>query len=594
MAITARLSLGFAAILMLLLSPILAISPAHADTSDFSYDSWHVEYQLGVNAEGRSVTQVTETLTARFPDFDQNRGIVRGIPLDYQGTSTDPRDFSVTDQNGTPIPFEIEEDSGFVAVLTGDDSYVRGLQTYVINYTLSDTVLARDDASADEFYWDLVDFEHLQPIQEFSASIKLSPELASKLNGNTRCYTGTAGSTQQCELTLSDSGSEFIISAIPLAPREGVTVAIGLTPGAVTQPPARIPNFALDTLPIAVGGVGILSGIGAVIAAMALRRKRRTGRGTVVAQYEVPAHLPPLLAAPIAGTVVSVPAEFVHLAVSGVARIEEIQGKKKPRPALRLLDPARAGDPLDTATVDDLFPDEGPGALVKIPKHDESFGKRMEALKSLGSEAATERGYFERAASPLGRILGLITLGIGVVVLAFVIANFVTRGTDAAAIALITAIAALVLGVVGVVKHRVHTPLGAETREYLEGVKLFISVAEAERIRVLQSYEGAERVQDGSVNVVNLYEKLLPYAMMFGLEKQWGKILETHYSADPSYVPYWYPGIGVYGFSNFNDTLSQFTSSLNSAVSYTSSSSGGSTGGGFAGGGGGGGFSGGR
>nr|WP_280116271.1 hypothetical protein [Leucobacter coleopterorum] len=75
-------------------------------------------------------------------------------------------------------------------------------------------------------------------------------------------------------------------------------------------------------------------------------RKRRVGRGVVVAQYEVPASLPPLLAAPIVGSMTSaasVPAEFVHLAVSGVIRIEESEATWRPRPTIRLMDLTRCG-----------------------------------------------------------------------------------------------------------------------------------------------------------------------------------------------------------------------------------------------------------
>ncbi|QIM18544.1 DUF2207 domain-containing protein [Leucobacter coleopterorum] len=245
----ARILLGTMASLTLLFAPFTALTPAQADTSDFSYDSWHVDYQLDTDEDGRSITRVTETLVAHFPDFDQNRGLVRGLPVDYENASTDPRDFSVTDLTGTPIPFELETGDGFIAVLTGNDDFVHGVQGYVISYTLSDTILARDDGSADEFYWDLVDSEHLQPIKQFTASISFSPKLASKLNGNSRCYIGAAGSTDECEMTRNEAGPAFSVPAIQLAPKQGVTVAIGFEPGTVVQPDSRIPNFALDTLP---------------------------------------------------------------------------------------------------------------------------------------------------------------------------------------------------------------------------------------------------------------------------------------------------------------------------------------------------------
>src|SRR5690606_39497670 len=79
-------------------------------------------------------------------------------------------------------------------------------------------------------------------------------------------------------------------------------------------------------------------------------------------------------------------------------------------------------------------------------------------------------------------------------------------------------------------KHTVLTPSGAERYEHLLGGKEFIRVAEADRLKMLQSYQGAERRSDGTIDVVHLYEKLLPYAMLLGQEKSWTRVLEATYS----------------------------------------------------------------
>jgi uncharacterized membrane protein YgcG len=573
--------------------------PAHASVDDFSYDGWRVEYRIGTDDEGRAIARVTETLTARFPDFDQNRGLVRGLPIDYEGSSTDPRDFSVTDAAGEPVPFDVERDDGFVAVLTGDDRYVHGVQTYVIEYTLSDVVLARDDGKADEFYWDLTDFEHRQPINGFSAQISFSPELAEHLNGDARCYSGAAHSTQEC--AISEAGGEFSVSVAALDPREGVTVAIGLEPGSVAQPPERLPNFALDTLPFAGGAAALGVGVAGLVSVLSLRRKHRTARGTIVAQYDVPNYLPPLVAAPIVGSTSNpASAQLVHLAVNGTLRIEDgvaeqgLFGPKQPQPVLRLVDPGRAGAPVDREAMLQLFPQAAPGAAFTIPKQSESFASKMRKLQSSGVEQARSRGYFQRLHSPAARALGIVGIVVSAGLLVLSLVGIAQRGSVAGLVGLVAGGIALVLSIIAVCPQRVHTPAGAETREYLEGVREFIRVAEADRIRMLQSYSGAERQQDGSVDVIHLYEKLLPYAMLFGLEKQWTRTLAVRYEQSPGYVPYWYPAVAMHGLGAFDSTISQFTSSLNSSVSYTSSSSGGSSGGGFSGGGGGGGFSGGR
>ena len=570
---------------------------AHAEVADFTYDSWSFEADVLLDADGRPEMHVTETLVARFPEFDQNRGIVRGIPADYEGAPTDPRDFEVTDGDGQPIPFEVEEDDGFVAVLTGDDDYVHGVQTYVISYTVSDMMLARDDGTADEFYWDLLDFEHLQPVEAFSATIRFSPELARNATGNAVCYFGEARSDANCEISAAADGSAVTVAPLTLGAQEGLTLAVGFAPGTAVEAPARVPNFALDTLPLIAGGGAIASGGIAAGGILVLRRKRRSARGVVIAQYEVPRDLPPLIAAPIiGGSTQPVSAQFVHLAVNGAIRIEEAPAAKrgKPRPMLRLIDPNQATDPLDAATLSRVFHTLSAQATFLIPKDDEDFGKRMTKLEERGAQAAIDRGYLERQRSRFAFLAGIVALCIGAATLALAIFGLLARGSGGALGGCVLAAGAIVLGLVGISKHRVHTELGAQTREYLAGVREFISVAEADRLRMLQSYTGAERTSDGEHTVIHLYERLLPYAMLFGLEKKWAKVLETSYSEHSDYSPNWYPGLGVLGLSGFTSTISQFTSSLNSSVSYTSSSSGGSTGGGFAGGGGGGGFSGGR
>ena len=166
-----------------------------------------------------------------------------------------------------------------------------------------------------------------------------------------------------------------------------------------------------------------------------------------------------------------------------------------------------------------------------------------------------------------------------------------SRGVPVVAF-VITAVGVGVSAIVAFSRHTVLTPQGAERSEYLRGVREFIRVAETDRLRMLQSVDGAERRADGSIDVIHLYEKLLPYAMLFGEERSWSTVLETTY-ADTGRDPDW---VSTYVGVSLATRLSTYSTSMTTAATYTpaSSSSGGSTGGGFSGGGGGGGFSGGR
>ena len=107
-------------------------------------------------------------------------------------------------------------------------------------------------------------------------------------------------------------------------------------------------------------------------------------------------------------------------------------------------------------------------------------------------------------------------------------------------------------------------------------------MAEAERLAFNQSVGGAMR--DAHDRVV-LYERLLPYAVMFGLEKSWGEVLNAVYQ-EADCVPAWYFGAQAFNASSFANSIKSFSSVASSASSSGSSGSGG---GGFSGGGGGGG-----
>lgn len=575
----------------------LGAGPAYASVDDFRFASWDARYKVSLDSEGRAVAQVTETITAQFPDFDQNRGIVRGLPLRFEGAPAAPEDVSVTDEFGAPVPFSLEQDDTFKVILVGDDTYVHGLQTYVLTYTLHDPVIAASETRVDEFYWDVLPLERPQAIDHFSVKVEFAPELAESLTGASACYVGASGSDTRCE--IAESGSSVVVPSMQVAPGAGVTVAIGLAPGSVVQPPERVPDFALDTLPMLLSGGAALAGAGVFTGVALMKRKRRTHRGVIVAQYDVPADLPPLIAAPIIGGFPTpIAAQFVHLAVNGVTRIEEPEppsGILKPKRTIdfRLLDRSRAADALDRQAVNAIFSAAEEGTTFRVPKQSEKFAKKMQNLAKEGTSAAKRRGYFTRERSPIALAFGILAL-----LLVIPAAVLIAKGAERDSV--VTGLVSFVLGaialiafIVSIPKHRVHTPLGAETYEYLMGVKEFIRVAETDRLRALQSYSGAERKADGTVDVIHIYEKLLPYAMLFGLESEWSRVLEVVYREDSLNSPSWYPAV-VLSNGGLGNTMTSFASSMSSSASYSSSSSGGSSGGGFSGGGGGGGFAGGR
>lgn len=173
----ALLLTALAGVMLLGAAPLAASADVDdADVNDFDYSSWHSRVELGMDAEGRSTAHVTETLVAEFPTTDQNRGIVRGYPERYEGAGLSLDIVSVTDADGEPVPHEVDAgENGVTYVLTGDDDFVHGPTTYVIEYTMRDVLLAAEGSGLDEFYWDLLPLDSTQDIGQFSADIVLSP-----------------------------------------------------------------------------------------------------------------------------------------------------------------------------------------------------------------------------------------------------------------------------------------------------------------------------------------------------------------------------------------------------------------------------------
>ena len=157
-----------------------------------------------------------------------------------------------------------------------------------------------------------------------------------------------------------------------------------------------------------------------------------------------------------------------------------------------------------------------------------------------------------------------------------------------------TVIASIIL-ISTTVKYKKYTEKGLDTANYLDGLYLYINMAEADRLKFLQSAKGADTSKEG---IVKLYEKLLPYACLFGLEESWLSELGK-YCKEIDYSPTWYGGNEFITYY----ALSSMTRHVNGAISssatygngYSNSGSGSSSfgsgigGGGFSGGGGGGG-----
>ncbi|MCX5781716.1 MAG: DUF2207 domain-containing protein [Elusimicrobia bacterium] len=130
------------------------------------------------------------------------------------------------------------------------------------------------------------------------------------------------------------------------------------------------------------------------------------------------------------------------------------------------------------------------------------------------------------------------------------------------------------------------TVLGRKLMDKIEGFKMYLSVAEKDRLNFIIQPEKKPEI----------FEKYLPYALALGVEQKWAEyfadVFSTATVGGNQYSPAWYSGT-AWAASGLPIFASSFASSFTSAISSSStapgSSSGGGGGGGSGGGGGGGG-----
>jgi uncharacterized membrane protein YgcG len=559
------------------------------DLDDFSFSSLDVQYTLGREDDGTSTMLVVERFTAVFPEYDQNRGMRRSIP-EYTVGPHEPRLISITDGEGNPRPSETESEDGEFSMTSRAGDYVHGEQVYVFTYLLHN-VTVRTDAGVDEFYWNVPGTDSPQPFGAVNVRVLVPDNLSGSLTGAMACYVGYAGSTQTCEIAEDPgadvAGTAIAASAGPLYPYQTATIAVGFDQGTFTP-------FNPDYLASPWGWLQAIAGlglVGSIVYAIVVRRRRLSdgpGRPTIIAEYTPPKQVDALESAVLLGrTTKAIPAEVLEQAVLGSIRI--IEGEKKlfggTKLKAQLIDPSRAdGDGM--LLLGGLFPFLEPGSEYEFGQTDTRFSSAAQNILALAEKELVSRRL--RRSVPFTTRMGPVLAAVVASASVFIFGVFALTSYVDALIPILLIIASVLVTIIvsGVVSRKVLTAEGAEVRDHLMGLKEFIEWAEADRIRMLQSPAGAERVRIDPADpaeMLKLYEVLLPYAVVFGQEKQWAEQLAVLYGRDTS--PSWYSGSTAFSAASFSSGIS----SLSASSSSSSSTSGGSSGGGSAGGGGGGG-----
>ncbi len=567
---------------------------------------------------------------ASFPQHDQNRGIVRAIPNRYRDIDTQLDLLSVTDEAGMARSFTVETDGDFdvVTIAVPEGQYVHGAQTYVIEYTQRDVTAFFENTGRDEFYWDINGTGWRQPFRQVVAELQVAPELVDALADDFACYQGAEGANEPCTILRTGEASYSASADRELEPRETMTIAVGFAPGTFAEAePGFIQRNALwlTALPLAVA---------ALLAATILILVRSVwldapSRRAVIAQYEPPPGLDMFLAAEMVGAQPrAAVASLLDLAVRGNSRLlhHDVPLAGSPRLATGTVLTAPGADPYTVpvfgvqAISDDglttaergfaamIFPPKlAPDAVRWFDRPDSALAERIVAWRDETSRRAMTLGLRRRptTASYVPVLLLAILTALAQAAGLLALIERVERDPMLVAPALLgfAGTTAVVFLLILAFRRRPLTPEGREALDHLRGLQLFLRLADADRIRMLQSPQGAERYIAGNgavaasgligaeprVQIIRVYERLLPYAVLFGYERAWLATLAHHYQqARPEWMIF---GRHDVHLPIFLDSLSGLVSSL--ATSYSgsdhSSSSGGSDDGGSAGGGGGGG-----
>lgn len=575
---------------LFLIIGVVIFSYTHASAEVIkSFDS-----QIVVNLD--SSISVTETIVYDS-EGSQKHGIFRDItPVSSEGEPMEIKQISVVDENGASHQWQRQTNDGDVRLKIGDPERVfRGQKTYVIKYNATNAVAHGD---IDEIYWNATGNNWPFGIEQASARVHLPIGVSVAQQS---CYVGQKG--------IRPAGScnslgEFFSSDRALSAGEGMTVAVGFPSGIVQEyAPTlgdKVFKFLASFLPLLIPVVAF------IFMFQKWYRKGRDakGSGVIVPQYEVIDNLTPLEAAVIIRQKFNardLTAEILWLATQGYITITHNVEKKflgkKTEFTLKLknINTEKLAD-FDKQLLQEIFylGTSGPleeGKEVTLSQSYSLFGI-VTSLETKIKKRLVENGYYTKDFITKN-VLQTTRFYRGVVVFIIIsvfilqtdistviVSALLSRATELTAFLLLPSIVvtAIIVSLFSTVMPA-KTQKGVRAKEHLLGLKNYIKIAEKDRITFHNAPE---------VNAI-LFEKLLPYATMFGLDVKWAAAFEGLTVPPVSWYESTDYGVGTGRIVATPVLVGDLSRELTSNFFMAASSGSGSGGGGFSGGGGGGG-----
>lgn len=616
------------------------LTAAGYEYNNFTFKDFTADYYLDQAEDGTSNLLVREKLTAIFPETTfKNHGITRVIPYTNQDghnltmRSDDTIEINVW-QNGKSVrPYKVEGGDGYFMVYIGDpEVYVQGEQVYELEYEFINVVTEFDEdgKSWQELYWDTNGNGWKQEFETLTARVHFADkEIANNYTGESWCYVGRFGYSGQnrCKISKISDGLEF--QTQNLKPGQNLTFDIEFKPESFV-----VPGPTKDYRLVLAGIIVLLVFVAELVAIYAIYKLSQAKRKYYKSLFVKPEYTPPE-----GLTVGEMATNYIKSGKLGnnkVATLMELATRHKieiiKRETKTKLGKTRTKWFVKVKSLDLSAEQVTILKILQGSTSSLSVGQEIELKKRTATSSLIKLGQdFERYIRDALRKKGLmefdqkkankskkstaeptaknpcswlitaasIWLFIEIFACMFLFDDTPTYrmvvGEDILIPLIILSIfVTFIIALVASSKLSAYftmTEKGLKYSRYIDGLKEYMKLAEAERLQFLQSVKGADTTHQG---VVKLYEKLLPYAVLFKLEKSWLKELSRYYEFDDVATPAWYIGVGVFSAHDFSAAMSQASSFMATTTTYSTtnnSSSGfsGGGGGGFSGGGGGGG-----
>ena len=564
--------LVYAIIAWLLLQPSLVLARQ-------SVNGWYIkDFKTNIQLNKDSSATITEYITADCGQSRGKHGIYRIVPTkvgrDDQAVKTPVELISITDQNGQAYKYQTTKDSinQTVTWKIGDPhKEVKGENHYQIKYRVSNVIRQQDNF--DEFYWNILGAFWDMDIDNFSAWIIFPPEIKAD-SVVIDYYTGQVGQKNKDLANYRWLNNILVFESTKTIPKNnGITISLSFAQN-IFIPDESAELVGKTTIVekiiskylafFAIANLLLLSFL-ALIAGLIIYLKHGRNpkdKRPVIAEYGPPDNLDPLAVGTIWQDRLLVnkfmTALIISLAVKGVIKIKE---EIKDHIFYKLTDNPKAENSLSNSEktlLNELFKDGT--TVVKKSELSSNFYTKVFNLHHQAVNELKENGYFEKATFKWRNIL--------------LIAAIVLMA--------VSPIAGIILFVFYAITSHKKTPKGMDALLKIKGLKLYMETAEKHR---QQFYEQE-----------NIFDQLLPYAIIFGLTKQWVKKMADIYGPEKieTTVATWYVG-GNFHLADINDladslnnSITQISQSIHN-LSGSNWSSGGSYGSGSSGGGGGGG-----